>query len=207
MIGWLYWIMSDIYIHLYSNIEVDIYGYVLKISKVCVIPLMRPWTRLLLCSDGKVELCFLLNLKPRKQKEHAIRFPEAKSRLPESQNRSKFQIVMQTHPQNALHSANDALSHRAEMPIQNLWVLVPSLSPSPSGVGTVLSKTPAHPTEFSIARNHEILLGTLYKFHSTPGLPGFHHVLAPNDVYCFGLDFSPRMPQGKSWQKPIKTSR
>ena len=120
----------------------------------------------------------------------------------------------------SLHSANDALSHRAKMPIQNLWDLVPSLSPSPSGVGTVLSKTPAHPTEFmgkmkGLCQNTSIALqGTmkfyweLHKFHSNPGLPGFNHVLAPNDhapmdELCVPieivLDFSPRMPLGVEW--------
>ena len=76
MIGWLYWIMSDIWIYndLYSKI--GYLYYVLKISKVSVIPLMRPWTRLLLRAASfppntvvqRWESWILLSSKPRKKK-------------------------------------------------------------------------------------------------------------------------------------------
>ena len=90
------------------------------------------------CSDGKVEFCFLRNHGKKR-----TRHPFSRGKIAATRKPKQSQIVMQTHPWNALSSnpsTNDALSHCAEVPIQNLWDLA---------VGRVLSKSPAHPTEFT----------------------------------------------------------
>ena len=82
--------------NIWYNIDIIDIIYIIPVcSEVCVIPPVRPWTRLLLCAASfppntvvqRWESWILLSSKARKK--HAIRFPEAKSQLPESQNRSK----------------------------------------------------------------------------------------------------------------------
>jgi len=118
-------------------------------------------------------LCFLLNLKPRKKR---TRHSFSRGRIAATRKPKQIQIVMQTHPQNALHIF--ALSERCPVPPRKnanskplrlgsfslavaIWCwhsLEQNSSPSYRVHGQNEGPLPKHFNR--IARNHEILLGT-----------------------------------------------